>query len=444
MNRLMQPAMLMLALFSMPSLAATQDLLDVYRLAQVEDRVLRAAAAELEAAREAIPQARARYLPSVTAGLEGSRTRQDREGGNTETFNSRELSLRLEQPVFDRAAWLARGQADKRVQQAEVSYTAVEQELIVRTATAYFGVLDALADLRAVLADKEATARQLDQTQQRFEVGLIAITDVHEAQARYDRVLSEEILSRNRLDSARERLRVIIGRSQGDLADLAEEVALVEPEPADLEAWVDRAAGDNLALLAARYGLDVARDEIEVRRSGHYPTLDLVASYGDSETEGGAFSGGLTGVAGRDVETESASIGLRLSVPIYLGGQVSSLTREAEAQLVQASELYEQQSREVERQTRDAYRNVIASIARVRALAQTVVSTQSALDATQAGFEVGTRTIVDVLDSQRNLFLAQRDYDVARHAYVLSTLNLKQAVGTLDEGDVEEANRLLE
>lgn len=434
MNRSLSVALL-LCLFAAPVHAAKQNLIDIYRLAQVEDRQLRAAAARLDAVREQIPQARAAYLPSLVAGANAYQNYQDPESQPSDDYGSNEINLSLQQAVFDRAAWLRQGQASNRVKQAEVSYTSAEQALILRSADAYFAVLDASVNLRAVLADKEAIARQLDQTKQRFEVGLIAITDVHEAQARYDRVVSEEILARNQLDSARESLRVITGQYHPELAGLAEAVALAKPEPTDIQTWVEQAATGNLTLLAAQYGVDVARDEIEVRRSGHYPTVDLFASYGDSNI--GSNNLGLS-------DRDSGRIGLELNLPLYLGGQVQSLTREAEAGLIEASELYEQRSREVERQARDAYRNVLASIAAVEALEQTVVSTQSALDATQAGFEVGTRTIVDVLDAQRDLFLAERDYQIARHRYVLSTLSLKDAIGTLGLADVEEASRLLD
>ena len=313
-----------------------------------------------------------------------------------------------------------------------MTYAFDEQELILRTSRAYFEVLNRQADLEAVLADKEAIGRQLEQTKQRFEVGLIAITDVHEAQARYDRVVSDEIISRNNLDTAREALRVITGKAHQELSGLADDVPLTPPEPASIDDWVAGAEKDNLVLLAARYGLEVARQEIEVQRAAHYPTVDLVAAYAEQNTSSDT---------GRDLD--AGSIGVELNIPLYTGGLITSRTRQATAQLVQASESLEQTRREVERQTRDAYRNVIAAIGAVEALRQTVVSNQSALDATQAGFEVGTRTIVDVLDSQRDLFRAQRDYVVARHAYVLATLGLRQAVGSLGLPDLQQANGLL-
>jgi outer membrane protein len=422
----------LLALLAGPLQAAPEDLLDIYRQAQVEDRQLRAAAAELDAVREAIPQARAARLPQILLGGDITQNYQNRDGLGSDNFTSSRLGLSLAQSLFDRAAWLRQGQASKQVQQAEVSFTFEEQNLILRTAQTYFAVLNALADLDAVRADKEAIGRQLEQTKQRFEVGLIAITDVHEAQARYDRVLSDEILSRNAVDSARESLRVLTGNHHPELAGLADDVPLVEPQPARMEEWVVAAERDNLALLAARYGIDVAREEIEVRRAGHYPTVDLVAAYADSNTNSEFGS-----------DLDAGSVGVELNLPLYTGGLVQSRTREAAARLVQASEQLEQTRRGVEQQTRDAYRSVIASIAVVEALQQAVVSTQSALDATEAGFEVGTRTVVDVLDAQRDLFQAQRDYSVARHAYIVSTLALKQAVGSLGVADLEQANRLL-
>ncbi len=426
------PVAVLLALLAGTSSAVAENLLDVYRLAQVEDRQLRAAAAELEAVREVIPQARSEYLPNIFLGADVARNYSNPENFPSDSFNGNSYSLSLLQPVFDRAAWLRQGQASNRAKQAEVSYTFEEQNLIVRASRLYFNVLNSVVDLQAVRADKEATARQLDQTKQRFEVGLIAITDVHEAQARFDRVVTEEIVTQNELDSARESLRVITGQSVGELAELDEEVPLVRPEPDDMERWVAQAYEGNLTLLAAQFGVNVASDEIEVRRSDHYPTVDLFARYGDNNTKS-TFNSDL----------ETGAIGLELNLPIYTGGLVSSRTREAESRLVEANELYEQQRRFVGQQTRDAFRTVIASISAVSALQQTVVSNQSALDATQAGFEVGTRTIVDVLDAQRDLFQAKRDYDVARHAYVLSNVSLKQAVGTLNLADVEKATQLL-
>jgi outer membrane protein len=415
-----------------PVLAAPEKLLDVYREAQLEDRQLRASAAGLDAVREAIPQARAALLPQVLLGADLTENYQDPEGFDSDTFGSNGFGVSLQQALFDRAAWLQQDQASQRVKQAEMSYAFDEQNLILRTSRAYFEVLNREADLESVIADKEAIGRQLEQTKQRFEVGLIAITDVHEAQARYDRVVSDEIIARNNLDSAREALRVITGKDHPELAGLAEQVPLTPPEPANIHDWVAAAEKDNLVLLSSRYGLEVARQEIQVQRAAQYPTVDLVAAYAEQNTSSDT---------GRDLD--SGSIGIELNVPLYTGGLIASRTRAAEAQLVQASESLEQVRREVEQQTRDAYRNVIAAIGAVESLRQAVVSNQSALDATQAGFEVGTRTIVDVLDAQRDLFRAQRDFVVARHAYVVSTLALKQAVGSLGLPDLQQANGLL-
>ncbi|HEY5719769.1 MAG TPA: TolC family outer membrane protein, partial [Gammaproteobacteria bacterium] len=269
----------------------------------------------------------------------------------------------------------------------------------------------------------------------RFEVGLIAITDVHEAQARYDNVLFEEIRAQNDVDNAREALRVITAAYHGELADLAAELPLKRPEPGNIDDWVAAAQRDNLSLVAARHGVEVAREEIGIQRAAQLPTVDAIAAYAHSDDNADRLGRG---------RLDSGRVGLELNLPLYTGGAIDSRARQAEARFLQASELLEQARRSVERQTRDAYRNVNAAISGVEALRQAVVSNQSALDATQAGFEVGTRTIVDVLDAQRDLFRAQRDYDLARYAYVLSTLTLQQAVGSLGGDDVEQVNRLLE
>lgn len=418
------------------------DLSEVYELAVEHDPVLQAAAAERLAALEADPQSRALLLPSLSFSANVERDRQDiitfeefsnREG--TSTFDSRNYVLSLSQPVYRRDYFAQLRQADATVGQAEARFKAAEQALIVRVAERYFAVLSARDSLEFAQAEKESIERQLEQTKQRFEVGLIAITDVHEAQAAFDLATAREIAARNELSSAREAMREVIGRQIERVAPLMDPIALSVPEPANIERWADTALQQNFDLLAAEFATEVARAEVSRQRSGHYPTLDLNASYARSEADGGSFG---------EREQDDGVIGLQLNVPLYEGGAVVSRTREAVHSLSRARHELEQVRRSTLRQARDAYLAVVAQINQVKALGQARVSAQSALDATEAGFEVGTRTTVDVLDARRELFLARRDYAGARYDYILDTLRLKQASGVLGRSDLEQINQWIE
>lgn len=419
--------------------AAASDLLQIYELATEHDPVLQAARSERQAAREVVPQSRALLLPSLSFDADYQRNRQEiitfqfAQPG-TSTFNSNNYALTLNQPVFRREYFVQLRQADARVAQAEAAYKASEQALIVRVAERYFAMLAARDSLEFAQAEKESIERQLEQTKQRFEVGLIAITDVHEAQAAFDLARSREIVARNELSSAREALREVIGRRVERIDPVSEEIPLRAPEPEDMEQWGETALEQNFELLAAEFARQVASAEVDRQRAGHYPQLDLSASYNRSESDGGSFG---------EREQEDGVIGLQLSVPLYQGGAVVSRTREAAHELERASHRLEQTRRATLRQTRDAYLAVVAAINQVRALEQARVSAQSALDATQAGFEVGTRTTVDVLDARRELFRARRDYARARYDYLLNTLRLKQAAGVLARSDLERMNQWL-
>jgi outer membrane protein len=325
-------------------------------------------------------------------------------------------------------------QTDDVIASAEAQYLAAQQDLMFRTSRAYFGVLDAQENLKFARANKKAIARQLDQAKQRFEVGLIAITDVHEAQAAYDGARSEEIAAINDVNSAWEALFVIIGpRPIEELAPLKPDLPLTPPKPADMEQWSETALKQNLSVIAAYHNAELARKGIELQRSGHYPTLDLVASYGWEDTTSEAAS-----------RFESGLVGVQLAVPLYTGGLVSSQVRQARYDFEAAQDNLEAQRRSVDQVVKDAYRGVLTSIAQVEALGATVVSSESALEATEAGYEVGTRTIIDVLNVQRNKFGADRDYAVARYAYVLNGLLLKQAASILSPEDLAQVNAWLE
>ena len=421
--------------------AQADSLHEIYQLAQQRDPTLRAAAAARAAAVEVKPQSRAGVLPSIGIGGDVSRNSYDERnpapGVSNPTYSTNQTySLNLVQPVFRWDRWVALDQADSLVAQAQAEYAAAEQELMLRVAERYFAVLAAQDTLRLAGKQKASFGRQLEQAQQRFEVGLSAITDVQEAQASYDLILATEIRAENQLASAREQLREIIGEPRENLDPLQDEgFTPVVPEPQSQQPWVDTALQQNPSLAAARAASEAARQQIGIARAGHYPSVDAVASYSYNDSNFGGF---------RETERNDGAIGLQLAVPLYQGGYVNSLTREARARFDQAREQLDFTQRNIERQTRDAYLGVVSGISEVRAAEQARTSSATALEAAQTGFEVGTRTIVDVLDAQRTLTEAELRLFQSRYDYLLNSLRLQQAAGTLAPDDLQAMGKWLQ
>ncbi len=397
--------------------AAAENLLDIYRLAAENDPQLRGAEAARLATLESKPQSRALLFPAISANANTTGNRLK---------NSSSYTLSLTQPVYHHDTYVQLRQADARIAQADALLGAARQDLMLRSATRYFDVLAAQDNLEFARAEKKAIARELEQSRQRFEVGLVAITDVQEAQARFDTALAQEIAAERQLTSGVEALREITARQHDALAVLTEQLPLLTPEPADVEQWTETALKQNPQYTAAQHASEVVQEEVARQRAGHYPTLDIVGNRVFSD------------------ETLNDSISLQINAPIFQGGLVTSRTREAQHKYTQAQENQEQQLRSVVRQTRDSYAGVIAGISRVKALQQSVLSHQTALEATEAGSQAGTRTEVDVLDAQRELFRARRDYARARYDYILEGLRLKQAAGTLSQTDLEQINAWLQ
>jgi outer membrane protein len=303
---------------------------------------------------------------------------------------------------------------------------------------AYFNVLSALDDLEFATAEKAAIARQLEQTKQRFEVGLTAITDVHEAQAQYDNAITEEIRAQNSVYNAEEALRTITNVYPSNLSVLnTERFGTTRPLPDSANEWQQMAETKNLDLIAQKIGMDIAKENINIARSGHYPTLDFSGRYTSSED---TFESDFFGQIDHP-SLDSHSLGITFNVPIYSGGATTSAVKKAQHNYVAASQDMELTHRDVVRNTRNAYNTVIAAISAIKALEQSVVSAESALKATEAGFEVGTRTIVDVLNSTRNLYNAKRNLSSTRYGYIQSVLNLKRAGGTITEQDITDINQ---
>jgi outer membrane protein len=455
--------LLTFAALAAPGLVQAASLLEVYQQALQSDPRIHEAEARRLAALEAEPQARGVYLPQID--FSGSYTKSNTEGsgtinqfvevppgsGNLEVvpipFESEtrdettRWSFDLRQSLFrwDQIVGLRR--ADKTVAKAEADREAAQQDLIIRVGQTYFDVLAAEDRLTSTHANRQAIARQLEQAKQRFEVGLIAITDVQESQAAYDQAVADEIAAKRSLATAREFLREITGEYVSNLSAPGEEFPMRLPTPANEASWVELAMSQNLALVSSRLDEQLARDEISFRRNGHYPTVDLVASLGNSSSEAEQNTG--PGFLDTERDFDSDSIGIQVTVPIFSGGSTSSRVREAVYLHRAAREQLQRVTRETERQTRDAYLGVTAEMARVEALAQAVESSQTALEATQAGFDVGTRTIVDVLDSQFALYRSITLFYQARYDYLMNALRLKQAAGSLQIQDLEEIDQWL-
>lgn len=418
----------------------SEDLLAIMSEAEVNDPVFREAQSNTLAVSEGIPQARAEaWLPELSFSAGASRVQQtiaiDSQlgAGGDVAFDTRRFRVDLVQPVYRRDRWLRIGQASKQLQQSELELEAAKQSLVTRTAERYFEVLAAQDNLEFAQAEKDSLQGQLEQAQQRFDVGLIAITDVQEAQAGYDRATANEIQARNQLDVRQEELREITGNYYEQLSPLGEEFPLTPPEPADIDAWTNTAIEQNLEIAAAQMASEIAHEEIRIQYAGHFPTFDITGGHGFND-QGGRF--GATQITQGD-------IGMEINFPIYRGGRVVSQTREAKHSHQAALERLEQARRAAYRQTRQAYLGVMTQISTVKALKQAVVSSTTALESTRAGFEVGTRTAVDVVDAERGLFQSKRDYARARYDYILEILRLKVATGSLSPEDLATANSWL-
>ncbi|UPW19390.1 outer membrane channel protein TolC [Agarivorans sp. TSD2052] len=414
--------------------AQADDLLQIYQLAQEKDPVILQSKAQRDIAFEQITETRASLLPQIgfAAGAEYTAT----DNSSIDSITNTNASVGLSQSIYSKTNWTSLSISEKNATRIDALYGNDVQSLIIRVSNAYFNVLRAIDNVSFVEANKTAVGRQLEQTKQRFNVGLTAITDVHEAQAEYDRTLAQEIQARNDLSNSYEDLRELTGIEHRQLNVLNTE----RFEPAELtdgsDFWLATATDRNLELNAQRISKEISQEQIELAQSGHLPTLDLTAGIGyDNNKYGNSAYDSLQGGA-----SNAGNIGLEFNWPIYLGGSIDSQVRQAQFSYIASSEALEQTYRSVQSTVNSVVNNVSASIGSVKAFEQTVVSSQSALEATEAGFEVGTRTIVDVQDATRNLYSAKSDLSNARYDYILNMLALKQAAGTLTEEDVALVN----
>lgn len=418
-------------------LACAQDLLEIYELALQNDPVLKQSHAGQLAVGESKNQSIANFLPNVSAtGISNlSRLTNKRvtyQGSGIQKYSDNNFNLNLTQPLFHWEHWIQLSQSDNQLAQAEADYQAELQKLMVKITEAYFNVLSAEDNLEFSRSEKQATARQLEQAKQRFAIGLIDIIEVRETQAAFDGTIANEIEAANNVDNQKEALTEIIGEQDIKLNNLGENIPLAKPEPDDISAWSSSAEVGNFSIISAFNQMEFSRKAIDLQRTGHLPKLDLVASLGEYDTSSNFGLRGSTEV-----------VGVRLNVPLFEGGAVNSRTQQAAYKYQQAKEQLTAAKRAVNRQVKDAYRGITSSISRVEALKTAVSSAETALQATQAGFEVGVRTLVEVLNEQRNLYRAKRDYSRTRYDYLLNSIKLKQAASSLAQEDLEKINRLL-
>jgi len=437
--------------------ASAADLTQIYDMARASDPQLAAAESAMYAAGEGVIQARSTLLPNLSGSASYGNSNSSSSSitsipnpNGTVSFgraqgagdtNTRTYQLRLTQSIYNHANYTRLRSARAGESRFAASYDAALDNLIVRVATAYFGALTASTNLNAAQAEETAVKRQLEQADQRFEVGLSAITDVHEARARYDGARAAAILAQNQLDDAYEALGELTGKPVSDVRALADEIKLNRPAPDNTEEWVQTAEAESPALAISRFELKQAEEAIATAKAAHFPTVGADYTWSDQTSLGTRSSNSLNFPA--DGDFRDHGFGITLNVPIFEGFATQSRVRQESHNRDAAADRYEQELRAVVRTTRTAFRAVAAGISEVEARKQAQISAQSALDATQAGFEVGTRTIVDVLISQQVLFQAQRDYARARHDYLLNSLRLKQAAGTITVADLQAVNALL-
>ena len=438
--RLSRTAALIAGLLASTGTLAAEDLLAVARAALANDAQFQSARAQREATSEKLPQARAGLLPSLT--LNGTTQWNDVEISKpvdrSTQYNSHNFGFQLTQPLFRWANWVQFEQGKLQVAAADAQLAQARQDTLLRAAQAYFDLLYAQDVLTSIIAQKTAASEQLELARKSFEVGTVTITDVHEAQSRYDLATAQEIAARSDIEVKRHALAVITGRAPEALRGLRSEVAFTLPEPARMEEWVDRAQTESLTVLAQLANQEIANREIERQRAGHYPTVDLVATYGQNKTVI-TFAG-----APLNNETTTGTVGVQVSVPLFQGLGQESRVRESAHLLDRARAEVDFARRNAAQQARQAWLGVANGIAQTAALRAAQVSSQSSLDANKLGYEVGVRINIDVLNAQQQLYVTRRDLAKARYDTLLAQLRLKAAAGQLAEPEIEAVNALLE
>ena len=416
-----------------------ENLLDIYLLARDNDPIILGAKQSQLADSEGLIAARAKFLPNISATGNQTYVRNRDTLGQLNSYNrtranynTNAYGLNINQPIFQVVDWMQYLQTKKQILSSLKKYENTEQELILRVAEQYFAVLAAIDQLETSRAATQAFNKRLEQAKQQFKVGVTAITDMNEAQARLDSAKAKEILDSNDLNTEKENLSKIVGKFIIDLAPLKPQIPLVSPAPNNIDPWVDKARKYNLKLQAARYNVEAAQEAVRASSSSHLPTINLTGSISNNKT-----------MPPNVDNFHTKQIAINLQLPIFSGGTIVATTQTAIFKTNEALQQLEAAYRDAESGTRVAYHSVLTQISQVDALQQSVKSSKVALQATQAAFEVGTRTIVDVLNSQTDLLNAQRNYAQSRYNYILSGLKLKQTTGSLCVNDLEQINTLL-
>jgi outer membrane protein len=424
--------------------ADTQNLLQIYQQALQHDPVWASAQSANRGMQEKLVQSKAQYLPTVTfnAGASASQTDVKYVGSGSiyktegrQNFEGYNYGLSVSQPLYRQQIRVQLAQAKSLVDQADKQLVLAQQNLILRSSKVYFDVLMAQDKVELIHAQQLAIKQQLDQAKANFDVGTATITDFNEAQARFDLVQAQEIAAVSDLEIKKRAIQAIIGQLAAPLSGVRNDLQPSLPEPVDMERWVAMAEQNNLSILIQKQVLDVATQEVDRQNAGHMPTLDAVGSYVDTYSNGG--------ISGFGNDLKNATIGLQLQIPIYQGGAVSSKVREAVANKEKAADDLEQARRQADLDARQAYLNLVSSVSQIKAYEQALTSSQSQLDSTVLGYEVGVRTSVDVLNAQQQFFGAKRDLLQARYTYLMNIIALKAATGLLAEVDVDAVNQQL-
>lgn len=424
-----------------------RDLLDIYRLAVEQDPQLQAARHRLRASEEIRPQARALFLPELSVDAEAGHTWEDTQSdgnaGNSADYNNWNAGVALTQPLFRKESFSLARQAEILINQAGLEFAQARQDLLLRTSQDYFDVLLSQDQLNTIDAELTAIESELQRARRALEVGTGTITEVNEAQARYDRVQADRLRAENDLTVARETLRRLIGEQAGPLVGLEDDFSAQPPTPQEREAWAERAERYNLAVRQAAQNLEIAREEVTQEQAGRYPQVDLVARYGRSHQADAVGRAGSP-PAGGDFESEQTTVGVQISMPLYTGGATSSRIRERQAERDAVFNDTLDAKRSAALQAESAYLNLTSNLRQIQALEQALSSIRSTESSTQRGLEVGLRTTLDLLNVQRERFEVERQLAEARYAYLLNYLQLQVAVGGgVDETSIQDVNFFL-
>ena len=415
-----------------------QDLLETYQLALQNDPDYKVSDINKLSTAEIKSQSIAQMLPNVSANASTLANRINNQkasylGSGMQDYWDHSFSINLKQPIFNLGHWIQLDQSDNKIAQAEADFQAKQQALIRKTSEAYFNILAAQDNLEFTIAERKAIEKELEQAKQRFEVGMIAITDVYEAQAGYDSALASEIEALNKVDNSKEALREILGNNLAELNKLQKNIPLNKPVPENLDEWTDSAQGNNFSVISQLNQAEFIRKTISLQQSKHLPTVDLIAKYYIQD------NGNKFGFRG-----DNENIGLQLNLPLFESGATASRVRQAEYDYEAAKQELIKVKRSITRNVKDAFRGVVSNVSRIKALDATAQSAEKAVEAAEAGFEVGTRTMVDVLTEQRSLFKARSDYARSRYDYLINGIKLKEAAGSLSEADLQQINQYLE